>query len=46
VREITFIVPVSASSAIQWQLTLPEKLYSQFKDDIDTLITSVKIAQR
>jgi hypothetical protein len=42
-RTITFYVPVSATTATQWVLSLPENEYGRFDDDIDALIESVKI---
>ncbi len=42
-RVITFLVPVSSTSATQWELRLPEESYVQFEDDIDVMIASVEV---
>jgi hypothetical protein len=43
VRLITFFVPVDQRTATQWQIYLPEKEYSAFKDDIAATIDTAKI---
>jgi hypothetical protein len=46
VRLITFFVPVDQGMATQWQISLPEKEYSTFKDDIAATIDSVEIKNK
>jgi hypothetical protein len=43
VRLITFFVPVDQGTATRWQISLPEKEYSTFKDDITATIDSATI---
>jgi hypothetical protein len=42
-REITFFVPLDQDTATQWKIELPDKLYEQLKQHIDTTIKSMKI---
>ncbi|HVO70955.1 MAG TPA: hypothetical protein VMT24_12970 [Aggregatilineaceae bacterium] len=42
-RLITFLVPVDQGMATQWQVYLPEKEFSTFKDDIAATIDSAKV---
>lgn len=46
VRLITFFVPVDQGTATRWQISLPEKEYSTFKDDIAATIDSAKITKK
>ncbi len=45
IHMITFVTPVNSSMAVGWTLTMPEKIYNHYADDIDTLIGSVQIKQ-
>jgi hypothetical protein len=46
VRLITFFVPLDQGTATRWQISLPEKEYSTFKDDIAATIGSVEIKNK
>ncbi len=43
IRDITFFVPLDESTAAQWKISLPDKVYEQLKEHIDTTIKSMKI---
>ncbi len=45
IHTITFVTPIDSGSAVEWTLTLPENIYTQYADDIDKLIESVRIKQ-
>ena len=45
IHTITFVTPIDANTAVGWTLTLPEKIYNHYADDVDTLIASVRIKQ-
>jgi len=45
-RTIVFYVPVSPTTAMRWQMSLPENLYSRFADDITALIESVDMTPK